>query len=182
MTCVGGSIPNKPSMKLLFFLTAVGFVLTLVSCSEEEEPISPLIGTWENRVYVDSLEYWFVESYMFKNDSVFDLTETVRQAETGPELGYRLISTSWYNLEMGIFKYYYSDALFFFGGGSEVPRKYFVPKEELNLGIVDFFGIPEGKLTFSADGRKFNFQENCIQLNPDQECLQLPSKEFVKVD
>lgn len=169
-------------MKSAFYFIALVFVVGLVGCSDDENPRSPLIGAWENREYVDSLDLWFVESYMFKNDSVFDVERTVRQTETGPDLGYQMISTSWYNLEGSTFKYYYSDALIYFGGDSDGTRVYFASKEDLKPAIIDFFRIPEGTLTFSADGRTFNFQENCIKFSPDQECLQLPSKEFVKAD
>lgn len=169
-------------MKAFFYLAAFVFVLGLVSCSEEEEPISPLIGTWENRVYVDSLDYWFVESYSFKNDSVFDIEITVRQTESGPDLGYRMISTSWYNLDNNTFKYYYAYALTHFSVDSEALPVYYAPKEELSATIVDFFGIPEGELTFSPDKKKFEFQENCLKLDPSMECIQFPSKEYIRVD
>lgn len=169
-------------MKSVFYLIGLVFALGLVGCSDEEDPRSPLIGTWENRVFVDSLDYWFVESYSFKNDSIFDLELTVRQTETGPDLGYRMISTSWYDLEGSTFKYYYSDALIYFGIDSEGLMKYFAPKEELKPGIVDFFRIPEGTLTFSSDGSKFEFEKDCFQPNPDMECIQFPLKEFVKVN
>ena len=170
-------------MKSLFYLAAVVLALGLLSCSsEEEEPISPMIGTWENRVFVDSLDYWFVESYMFKNDSIFDIEWTVRQTETGPDLGYRMIATSWYNLDENIFKYYYSDVLFYWRVDNDSAPTYYVPKGDLQPAVVDFFRIPEGILTFTADKRKFEFRENCIQFDPDMECVQLPSKEYIRVD
>ncbi|WP_026966326.1 hypothetical protein [Algoriphagus terrigena] len=169
-------------MKSAFYLVVLVFAVGLVGCSEEENPRFPLMGTWESRVYVDSLDYWFVESYAFKNDSIFELTKTVRQTETGPDLGYQLISSSWYNLESDTFKYYYSDALIYFGVDSESQRVYYGSKEDLRPGIVDFFRTPEGILTFSSDQRSFEFQENCWSPAPGMECIEFESKEFIKVD
>lgn len=78
---------------------------TLISCTENEEPISPLLGTWEKREFVDSLDLWFVDVMEFKNDSIFDLTSIVRDMETGPTLGYRMVTTAWYRLEGSTFTY-----------------------------------------------------------------------------
>lgn len=168
-------------MKTLYAVFFAFFVLSIVSCSDEEEPRSPLIGTWENRNYVDSLELWFVNTYNFRNDSIFDITSTVRETEIGNDLGYRLISTAWYNLESDIFQYYYDDGLFHFGGGEDDPL--YVPKKDLKPGIIDFFRIPKGKLTFSNDYSQFTFQEDCWKPNPENEdCFEFPVKTFVRVD
>lgn len=167
-------------MKKYFPFALVAVFAALISCTENEEPISPIIGTWESRVFVDSLDLWFVETLEFKNDSIFDLTITVRELETGPDLGFRLVTTSWYNLEGDTFKYYYSDVLMYFGHHEEAPL--YVPKSELNAGIVDFFRIPEGILTFSSDRRRFQFQENCLTINPSIACFEFPVKEYIRVN
>ncbi|WPR74369.1 hypothetical protein [Algoriphagus sp. NG3] len=154
--------------------------LSLYGCSDPEEPQSPLIGTWESRNYSDSLDVWFVESYSFRNDSLFDVTSSVRTTETGEELGYRLTATSWYNFEGDIFQYYYADAMIHFGGSENQPL--YVPKQDLSPGIVDFFRTPKGKLTFSSDLRQFTFQEDCWNVNNDNDCIEFPSQTFVRVN
>lgn len=92
-------------MKTAFTFVFAFLLLSLVSCSDQVDPRSPFIGTWEYRNYVDSLDIWFVERSQFKNDSLFDLESTVRQTETGKDLGYRMTTTSWYNLEGNTFQY-----------------------------------------------------------------------------
>ena len=166
-------------MKNYFAFALVAVLTTLSSCAENEEPLSPLVGTWENREYVDSLGLWFVETLEFKNDSIFDLTKSVRDSETGPELGYRLVAPAWYNLEGNTFKYYYSYAFIHFS--SDVDPVLYVPKSELKAGVVDIFRIPEGVLTFMDNQNKFQFRENCFGLNPKDPCVQLPTKEYVRV-
>jgi hypothetical protein len=167
-------------MKTALSVSALFLILSIFSCSESEDPRSPLIGTWENRTYIDSLDIWFVESYTFKNDSLFDLKSTVREIETGTDLGYRLISTAWYNLEGDIFQYYYSDGLFYFPTERNAPL--YVPKEELRPGVIDFFRIPKGTLSFSNNQRQFTFQENCFSANSDANCIPIPPRTFMKVD
>lgn len=167
-------------MKKYFPLALVAVLAALISCTENEEPVDPLMGTWEHREFVDSLNIWIVETKEFKNDSVFDLSITVRESETGPDLGYRMITTSWFNLEGDTFKYYFSDALTYFRNSEDAPL--YVPKSELRAGIFDFFRIPEGVLTFSSDRRRFQFQENCLVINPDAACLEFPVKEYIRVN
>lgn len=167
-------------MRYLSLLILACCAISLFSCTDPEEPRSPLIGTWENRNYSDSLDVWFVESYSFRNDSLFDVTSSVRTTEIGEELGYRLTATSWYNYEGDIFQYYYADAMIHFGGGENEPL--YVPKQDLKPGIVDFFRIPKGKLTFSSDLRQFTFQEDCWNVNDDNDCIEFPSQTFVKVN
>ncbi len=169
-------------MRSLSLLILVCCAVSLYSCadSEDEGPLSPLIGDWESRSYSDSLEVWFVDTYTFRNDSIFDITSSVRTTEIGEDLGYRMISTSWYNLEGDIFQYYYADALIYFGGGENAPL--YVPKKDLSPGIVDFFRIPKGKLTFSNDLRQFTFQEDCWAVNETNDCIEFPAQTFVRVD
>ncbi|UZD21037.1 hypothetical protein PBT90_15810 [Algoriphagus halophytocola] len=166
-------------MRYLSLLILVCCAISSFSCADSEEPRSPLIGTWENRNYSDSLEVWFVESYTFRNDSLFDVTASVRKTEIGEELGYRLTATSWYNFEAGIFQYYYSDAMIHFGGENQ---PFYAPKQDLKPGIVDFFRVPKGKLTFSSDLRQFTFQEDCWSVNEENDCIEFPAKTFVRVD
>jgi hypothetical protein len=162
------------------FVFAILF-LSIISCNEEEEPRSPIIGTWENRNYVDSLGIWFVESYKFKNDSLFDIASTVREVETGKDLGYTMTTTSWYNLEGNTFQYYYDYVLMYSKFEEDGP--FFGAQDDLRPAIVDFFRIPKGKLTFSNNLRQFTFQEDCWKPNPDNEdCIEFPSQTFIRVD
>lgn len=167
-------------MRHLTLLILACCAVSLYSCSDVEEPRSALIGNWETRSYSDSLEVWFVDSYTFRNDSVFDITSSVRTTEIGEDLGYRMMSTSWYNLEGDIFQFYYADALIYFGGGENTPL--YVPKKDLSPGIVDFFRVPKGKLNFSSDLRQFTFQEDCWAVNATDDCIEFPSQTFLRVD
>lgn len=169
-------------MKTIQSIALAFLLLGLFSCQEDESPRSPLIGTWENRQFVDSLDIWIVESLTFKSDSVMGVEHTVRETETGPTLGYRLISEGWYDLEGNVFRYYYSDALIYFGGGDDSEALPYAPKEELNAGIVDFFRIPEGDLIFSQNNNKFEFQEDCWQVNSDEECIEFPLRTYIRVN
>lgn len=168
--------------KYLPFALVVVFA-TLISCTENEEPLSPLIGTWEKREFVDSLDLWFVDIMEFKNDSIFEISGVVRDSETGPTLGYTLVATSWYNFDGNTFKYYYSDALihFYFPMGEEDAVRY-VPKSELKPVIIDFFRKPEGVLTFSSDRRIFQLQPNCFVINEERDCVQFPLEEYIRVN
>ncbi|MFC3416005.1 hypothetical protein [Algoriphagus hitonicola] len=169
-------------MKAFQFFPLVFLLLGLFSCQEDELPRAPLLGTWENRIFDETQELWFVESLTFKNDSVMGVEHTVRETETGPTLGYRIISEGWYKLEGTTLQYYYADALIYFGGGSDSDALPYGSKEELSAGIIDFFRIPEGDLTFSQDNNKFEFQEDCWQVNPDRECVEFPLKEYIRVN
>jgi hypothetical protein len=168
-------------MKNIFPFAILALIAALFSCTDSEEPASPLIGTWEKRQFVDSLDLWFVDVMEFKNDSIFDLSSIVRETETGPTLGYRLVTTSWYNLDGNTFTYYYSDGLFYFGHlDGKAPL--YVPKSELRPGVIDFFRKPEGVLTFSSDRRIFQFQPNCFVFNEDRDCIQFPLEEYIRVN
>ncbi|WP_111671666.1 hypothetical protein [Algoriphagus litoralis] len=168
-------------MKKVYPFALVVVFATLISCTENDEPLSPLIGTWEKREFVDSLDLWFVDVLEFKNDSIFDLTTVVRDMETGPTLGYRMITTAWYRLEGANFTYYYSDGLFHSAPlDGEFP--FYVPQSELRPGVIDFFIKPEGVLTFSSDRRMFQFQPNCFAFKEGQDCFQFPLEEYVRVN
>ncbi|MBN7814975.1 hypothetical protein [Algoriphagus pacificus] len=166
-------------MKTVFTFVVALFLSTLVSCSEEEEPRSPIIGTWEERNYSSFSDIWFVNNYNFKNDSIFNLVATVRETENGEDLGYRYITTGKYSVEGNIFHYYYSDALIYFKGSSET---IYGKKEDLKPGIMDFFRVPKGEITFADDFSKFTFQENCWQMSDSEDCMEFPLQTFIRVD
>jgi hypothetical protein len=57
-------------------------------------------------------------------------------------------------MDRSTFKYYCADTLIHFG---EEDAKPYAAKNDLTLGIVDFFRIPTGKLTFFTDRSRFQF-------------------------
>lgn len=163
-------------MKNYFVLTLIAVFATLISCSEKEEPASPFVGTWENRVFVDSLDVWFVEKFVIKNDSLVNIEETIRETETGPDLGYRLFMETKYTLEGKVFSYDYSH-------GYIIARTFkidplFAPKNELRPVVFDFVLYQSGSLTFASDYREMDFLPICYPFLTD--CPE--SKKFEKVD
>ncbi|WP_297337488.1 hypothetical protein [Algoriphagus sp.] len=169
-------------MKTFQSFALVFLLFGLFSCQEDELPRSPLLGTWEHRTFDQTHQLWFVESLTFRNDSIMGVEHTVRETETGPTLGYRMISEGWYNLKGNTFQYYYSDALIYFGEGSDSDVLPYAPKEELSAGIVDFFRIPKGDLIFSQDNRKFEFQEECLRANSEGDCTEFPLREYIRIN
>lgn len=155
-----------------FLLVAV--FAALISCAESEGPQGPLVGTWENRVFVDSLDVWFVETMEFKNDSIFDLNITVREFEKGPDLGYRFKTTAWYSLSKNELTYYYSDCSWL--NFSE--QRLFADEEDLLLGVVDFFDRPKVELLFSPSRKSFILPQGCLALFS----VCGPNSEFIRVN
>ena len=163
-------------MNKYFPFVIVAVFATLISCTENEEPVSPFIGTWENRVFVDSLDVWFIEKFVIKNDSLVDIEETIRETETGPDLGYRLFMETKYTLEDNLFSYDYSYGFTI----RRVPNidHLFVPKNELGPANFDFVLYQSGKLTFSSDYREMDFLPICPSFRTGCPA----SKKYVKVD
>lgn len=167
-------------MRLLCLFVLAVCAASFYSCTDSEEPMSPLIGVWENRVYVDSIDYWIVETYDFVNDSTYDITVTVRESEMGNDLGYRFVSRGWYDLQADNFQYYYSYALMIENHfvASINADKVYAPKEELMAIVIDFFRKPTANLTFSSDRKQFEFLDECLDIM--SECPS--SKTYIKVD
>lgn len=167
-------------MRLLCLFVLAVCTASFYSCTDSEEPKFPLMGAWENRVYVDSIDYWIVETYDFVNDSTYDINVTVRESEMGDDLGYRFISRGWYDLQADDFTYYFSDALMIDNSfvASNNADKVYAPKEELVAVIIDFFRRPTANLTFSADRKKFEILDECMESM--SECPS--SKTYIKVD
>jgi hypothetical protein len=161
-------------MKIFFPFAILIFISGLISCSENEEPVSPLVGKWENRVFIDSLDVWFVETMEFKNDSIFDLNITVRQSETGPDLGYRFMTTAWYSLGENELTYYYSFSSWLNYG----EKRLFVDEEDLEAGIVDFFQRPKVEFQFGSNRRSFILPQGCLALFS----VCGPNREFIRVN
>lgn len=147
-------------MKKNFPLVFVAAFAAFISCAENEEPVSPIVGTWENRVFIDSLDVWFVETMEFKNDSIFDLNITVRELETSRDLGYRFKTTAWYSLDDNQLTYYFS-------GSSWLDfneKRIYVAQKDLVNGFVDFFRRPKVEFQLSSDRKSFTLPEGCLAL------------------
>ena len=168
-------------MKSIFYLMLFVLSVSLFSCQDKEEPLSPLIGTWENRTYVDSLDIWMIDSWAFKNDSLMTYERFVRETESENILGYQMIADSWYNYKGNIFKYYYSDALLYWGGESDTRWIRYGPKEEMRPGVVDIFMIPTGTLTFSQNRLQFILKPDDAEFDMG-EIIEFPARTFIKVD
>ena len=160
-------------MKIFFPFAFLLFISGLISCTENEKPVSPLVGTWENRVFIDSLDVWFVETMEFKNDSIFDLNITVRESETGPDLGYRFMTTAWYSLGKNELTYYYSNCSWLNFG----ERRIYGAQKDLVNGVVDFFQRPKVEFLLSPSRKSFILPQGCLALFS----VCGPNREFIRV-
>lgn len=146
-------------MKKYFPFALLAVFAVLISCTEKEEPVSPLVGKWENRVFVDSLDFWVVETFEIKNDSVFEHSITVRQSENGANLGYRSFSEGKY-LQAGndVSLNFLAEYMYRQRENSEV---YYVPKNELGPVIVERI-FSSVKITLNSNLDELNYQINCF--------------------
>ncbi len=159
------------------------FSLLLLSCSftacddDNEELPNQLVGTWENRSFVDSVNYWVVNTLEFKNDSVYQYRTTVRDSENGPDLGYRFFYDDNYEWNGNTFTYSPDLAAWI----DHREEDFYVPKQELLAGIIDFFGIPTAAISFRDNRTKMIYQENCPKefLPCD---VPFESVEYIRVD
>ncbi|WP_339751414.1 hypothetical protein [Algoriphagus aquimarinus] len=165
-------------MRYLCLLVIAACTVSLSSCRDVEEPISPLIGAWENRVFVDSLNYWIVERYDFVNDSTYDIKVTVRESETSKDLGYRFATRGWYNLQENAFTFTYSEIYQVKDYYLPSRANLYAPKNELRFIEIDFSDTPTANLTFSTDGKQFEFLAECLEYY--SECS-LP-KTYIKIN
>lgn len=163
-------------MKKCILFALVIVLGTLISCSEDDKPINPLIGTWESRVFVDSLDVWFVETIEIKNDSLYSIAETVRETESGPDLGYRLYVESFYELNGKIFSLGPWNSYTIVRQGSQEPL--FVSKSELDPVIVEKV-YSSAEVTISSDLRQMDFLPICKGVF-EEYCPNI--KKFLKVN
>ena len=77
------------------------------------------------------MDYWVVNTLEFKNDSLYQFRTTVRDSETGPDLGYRFYYDDSYGWDGKTF--FYSPDLAAWIDYRE--EGFYAPKEELNFGI-----------------------------------------------
>jgi len=154
-------------MRYLCLLFIAACTASLFSCTDSEEPMSPLIGAWENREYVDSLNYWIVERYDFVNDSTYDINVTVRESETGKDLGYRFATRGWYNLQANDFTFTYSEMYQIKNYYLPSRDNLYAPKNELRFSEIDFSDTPTANLTFSSDGKQFELLAECLGYNSE---------------
>lgn len=140
----------------------------LFACNEGEEPNRPLIGTWESNVFVDSLNYWVIETLEFTSDSTFISQTTVRLTEDGEDLGFRGILRGDYTLNGNDFNYSIN-------GGYEMSRlfttsepPFYVPKDQLRPFVIDF-SVPNGytELMFSEDQNQIEISYGCPSYDGD---------------
>ncbi|WP_192347723.1 hypothetical protein [Algoriphagus sp. Y33] len=145
-------------MKHLSLFTLLFMSFCFFACDKDNEELpNRLVGTWENRYFVDSVDYWVVNTLEFKNDSVYQFRTTVRDFETGPDLGYRSYYDDGYEWDGSTF--IYSPDLTSWIDYRE--EDFYVPKEELVDGIVDYFRIPTATISFVDNRTKMIFQEDC---------------------
>jgi hypothetical protein len=144
---------KSPIWFFLFFL-----IVGLTACSEmDEKPVSPLIGVWENRVYVDSTDYWIITSLDFETDSTYENRITIRKKENGPDLGYRFVMPVRYTIDGSRIAYSFDIARWIDTRG---PLPY-APKEDLIFGFADYWGQPMATLTFYNQMKELDFLVDC---------------------
>lgn len=129
-----------------------------MACNKDDDPLpNQLVGNWETRYFVDSVDYWVVNTLEFKNDSVYQFRTTVRDSEIGPDLGYRVYYDDRYEWDGMTFKYL-PDLAYWIDHREE---GFYVPKQELMAGIYDYFYQPTAKITFVDNNKKLIFQSLC---------------------
>lgn len=163
-------------MKPCLYLIASVLVLGLFSCSDDEEPISPLAGTWENRVFVDSLDRWIVETLEIGRDTSVQMSVTVRNSEDGSDLGYRSIFQSKGGIQQDVLSF--SNSLDFVLEPVHGVRPIYVPKSELILAVVERT-FASASVDISSNREEMDFQPLCFNVFKDH-CPE--SKKFIKVD
>lgn len=149
----------RPIVISFFFFSV--FVLC-ISCKEEEEPKSPLIGSWESNVFVDSLNYWVVETLNITSDSTFISETTVRATKEGNDLGYRNILIGEYTFNGINFDYSIEEGFRMSMFYTTIEPPFFVPKDKLRPFLVDF-SEPNGptELIFSEGQNQMEISYEC---------------------
>lgn len=147
-------------MKRFFPITFFAGFAILISCAETEEPVNPLFGAWENRVFVDSLDVWIVETMEFKNDSILEISETVRQTEFGQNLGFQFFMESKFSLNNEIIHLDFSTAFILPWNYPAIPL--FVQKSELREIVFGFTIYNSGEFVLSPDLNELDFSPICF--------------------
>lgn len=151
--------------KLLLILGIVLLSSPLMfSCDsdQDDEPLGPLIGEWENRVYVDSLGLWSVETLDFLTDSTYQLRQTFRDSEFGSDLGYRIIYNFDYLLEGEIIDYLLIDGFEVYKYHHPDEGPLYAPLEELREFVLD--------LSSGDDYAEWSLSENQLELDLSFSC------------
>lgn len=133
--------------------------LGLISCNQDDSPELPtqLEGVWEQRVYVDSVDLWVVNAFEFKANLNYQFRTIVRKTADGNDLGYRYLQDDSYTWDGTTFNYFPSIVNWINPRG----QKFYVPRQELILGIVDYQYPPEALLTFIENKSKMIYQQKC---------------------
>lgn len=165
-------------MKKFFPFALVATLAAFISCTENDEPRNPLIGIWEHREFVDSLDVWYVETLDFKNDSVFEQYLTVRQTEEGANLGYRQYSEAKYSQDAERVSFrFFSEFMFRTVEDSDI---LFVPKNELGPVIVErIYSAFNFKL--QSNLKEMDYQIICFAPFEDSPVCEEKSR-FIKVN
>ncbi len=165
-------------MKGFSLLAVLLISISFVSCDDvEDKSPNQLSGTWEDRFYVDSVDYWVVNTLEFKPENQYQFRTTVRQTETGSDLGYRFYYDDSYEWDGETFSYSPDLASWI----DHREENFYVPKEELNAGIIDYARMPTASLIFEENNTKMIFQENCPEdILPCEDPFE--SKEYIRVD
>ncbi|MEP0710938.1 hypothetical protein [Algoriphagus sp.] len=166
-------------MKHLSLFSLIVIAFGLFACDKDDDPLpNQLVGSWESRYFVDSVDYWVVNTLEFKNDSVYQFRTTVRDSEAGPDLGYRMYYDDRYEWDGMNFKYL-PDLAYWIDYKEEA---FYVPQQELRAGIIDYFHQPIARITFIDNKERLLFQEQCPE-NPAFGCEEPRDPiEYVRVD
>jgi len=138
----------------VLFLALFAIVFGFSSCQEDDELLpTQLEGVWEERSFVDSLDYWVVNTIDFDRNGTYQARTTVRDSENGPDLGHRFYFDTKYDWDTKILTYFPNEGYFL------NTSKFYTPKAKLVLAIMCYFRQPKAQLTFSADGKTMNYLE-----------------------
>ncbi|WP_057939629.1 hypothetical protein [Algoriphagus resistens] len=165
-------------MKLLSLISLLLVSISFIACDKDEDELpKQLSGIWEERFYVDSVGYWVVNTLEFKSDNEYQFRTTVREVEAGPDLGYRFYYDDSYTWDGETFSYSPDLASWI----DHREENFYVPKEELNAGIIDYVRMPTASLVFEANNTKMIFQEICPEdILPCEDPFEV--KEYTRAD
>jgi len=118
-----------------------------------------LKGVWKERDFVNSLDYWVVNTIDFDPNDWHGQTEianrtTVRDSNNVPDLGYRFYFDTQYDWDTKILTYFPNEGYFL------ITDQFHTAKADFFfLAIMDYFRQPKDRLTFSTNGKTMNCLE-----------------------
>jgi len=146
-------------MKHFFSPLIVLLSFFVMSCNHDDGQAFPvqLDGVWEQRVYVDSVDFWVVNSFEFKANLTYQFRTTVRKTASGEDLGFRYVHDDSYTWD-GINFIYFPNIVNWIDTRG---KAFYVQKQELLLGTIDYQYAPEASLTFIEKRTKMIYQQKC---------------------